>query len=255
MKFLLYVLVVFTIFMPLATFAGSLIEPDYDGDTPKITTPWYEYYSPENQAVDQAYMMDMRPHHSGALTMAEKYLTSDQKSSQHLQALSKGIIRNQAFEIMILDMVKDHLQEIVFENGAGWYQVATQGLAMRDRFIRSPVPPVQSLFHADDQVSKEDVHFAKAMIVHHEGALMMARDYLANLKTNNTYLERLNLDILRDQAQEIQLMYNIIAAYPGDPCEIKITTDMIDGMDNMMHHMDFSSVNCAGPKHVDHHHH
>ena len=63
---------------------------------------------------------------------------------------------------------------------------------------------------------------------------MMAHDYLDNPAVNNGYLERMNLDILRDQKQEIALMWNIIGDYEGDHCDIKITPDMIDGMDDMM---------------------
>lgn len=74
---------------------------------------------------------------------------------------------------------------------------------------------------------------------------MMAHDYLDNPAVNNGYLERMNLDILRDQKQEIALMWNIIGDYEGDHCDIKITPDMIDGMDDMMGHMDFSKVNCT----------
>ncbi len=229
------------------SYAQSLIEEDYAGFGPKVTTPWYEYYSPQDFKIDQDYITGMRPHHAGALTMSEKYLNAEGRSSARLSALAGGIIRNQTFEILMLDTVQSHIKRADFSRGAVWHQVATKGLAQRDRFMRSPTPPIQRIFNGDDVVSATDVLFAKAMIVHHEGALMMARDYLGNPDVNNGYLERMNLDVLRDQAQEIALMHNIIAAYPGDQCAISITPDMIDGMDDMMSHMDFSSVNCTAP--------
>lgn len=226
--------------------AESLIEPDYDGDSPKVTTPWLEYYTPENYKTDQDYIADMRPHHAGALPMSRDYLASDKKQSMRLQALAGGIIRNQTFEISVLDNIEDNINAIDFNTKkAAWHKVADQGLAMQQRFIRAPMPPIQNIFNHGDVASAEDVRFAKAMIVHHEGALMMAEEYLANPQTNNGYLERLNLDILRDQAQEIALMWNIVQTYPDNHCDIKITPDMIEGMENMMHHMDFSKVNCA----------
>lgn len=233
--------------------AESLIEPDYDGDTPKFTTPWLEYYTPENFKVDQDYITGMRPHHGGAIPMSEEYLASPNKQSQRLQDLAGGIIRNQTFEIFMLDTVEKNIQAIDFaRDGAGWHKVADQGLAMQERFIRAPMPPIQNAF-AGDVASAEDVKFAKAMIVHHEGALMMAHDYLSNPQANNGYLERMNLDVLRDQTQEIQLMWNIVETYPGNHCDITITPDMIKGMDDMMGHMDFSKVNCTEASAHKHH--
>lgn len=226
--------------------AQSLVEENYDGDSPKIVTPWVVKYSETARDADMDYIKGMRPHHAGALTMSDQYLSNPERSSERLQALSKGIKHNQEFEILVLDTVKYHIEDIDFdERGEGWYQVATKDIAMHNRFIRLPMPSIYPIFGADEHVSAADVRFAKAMIVHHEGALMMAHDYLDNPAVNNGYLERMNLDILRDQKQEIALMWNIIGDYEGDHCDIKITPDMIDGMDDMMGHMDFSKVNCT----------
>lgn len=224
--------------------AESLVEPDYAGTGPKVVTPWYTHYSPANQKTDLDYIAGMRPHHAGALSMVDAYLASKNKQSRRLQALAKGIKHNQQFEITMLDTVEWHIKDITFKNGqAGWYQIATGKIAQHQRFMRNPPPA--NVLRGGDVSSAEDVRFAKAMIVHHDGALMMARDYLDNPQTNNSYLERMNLDVLRDQAQEIALMRDIIADYPGNACDIVITPDMIDGMEDMMHHMDFSSVNCG----------
>lgn len=222
--------------------AQSLVEPDYAGE-PMPTTPWYEHINKANAKADQTFITGMRPHHAGALTMADEYLASSKKSSVRLQALAKGIKHNQTFEIGMLDTIEDHLHDIDFDkNGEGWYLVATQGLAKNQRFVRLSVPPLQFSF-SDDHVSAEDVRFAKAMIIHHEGALIMAKDYIDDPNATNGYLQRMCLDILRDQAQEIALMHDIIADYPGNPDEIKIVPSMVHGMDGMMHHMDISSVN------------
>jgi uncharacterized protein (DUF305 family) len=181
--------------------------------------------------------------------MSEDYLASEGKKSTRLQALAGGIIRNQTFEIGMLDKVESLIQDIDFErDGTGWHAVALQGLANKQQFMRAPTPIIQQALSGDNIASATDVQFAKAMIVHHEGALMMCDDYLNNPNTNNGYMERMCLDVLRDQAQEIQLMWNIVATYPGDHCAIKITPDMIKGMDDMMGHMDFSRVNCEGEK-------
>lgn len=229
--------------------AQSLVEEDYDGHGPTLTTAWYAHYNEVARKVDVDYITGMRPHHEGALTMADDYLRAPERSSERLQALAKGIKHNQDFEILALDMVEYHVKGIDFdESGEGWHRIATRDLAQHQRFIRKSMPAISPLFGHNDQVSAADVRFAKAMIVHHDGALMMARDYLDNPGTDNGYLERMNLDILRDQAQEIALMWDIVGDYEGNHCAIVITPDMIDGMDDMMGHMDFSKVNCTPEK-------
>ncbi len=232
--------------------AQSLVEEDYDGHGPTLATAWFAHYNEAARKVDVEYITGMRPHHEGALTMADDYLRAPERSSERLQALAKGIKHNQDFEILALDVVEYTVKDIDFgESGAGWHRIATRDLAQHQRFIRKAMPAISPLFGHDDQVSTADVRFAKDMIVHHEGALMMARDYLDNPDTDNGYLERMNLDILRDQAQEIALMWDIVGDYKGDHCDITITPDMIDGMDDMMGHMDFSKVNCA-PQEMSH---
>lgn len=219
-------------------FAQSLVEEDYEGKR-EVTTPWYTYVDEDNIKADQGFITAMRPHHAGALTMSKEYLTSDKKSSERLQALAHGIIRNQTFEISMLDTIEDNIKTF---DGPGWQKVADKGLAKDQQFVRAAPPAIQKSFNGDDVASAEDVRFAKAMIVHHEGALDMAKSYLYNPDSNNGYLKRMNLDILRDQVQEIRLMHNIIASYPGDPAEIKLDPKMIDGMDHMLHGMDFNYV-------------
>lgn len=215
-------------------FAESLIEPDYAGTGPKVVTPWYTLYSPANQKADLDFIEGMRPHHAGALSMSKEYLSSPEKQSVRLQSLADGIIRNQEFEILMLDTVEWNIKDIKFKDGkAGWHQIATGKLAQHKRFMRSPAPA--NLFNAGDAASAEDVRFAKAMIVHHEGALSMCQDYLGNPDTNNIYVQRMCLDVLRDQAQEIALMNDIIRAYPGNPDDVKIDPSMIHGMEGMNH--------------------
>ena len=96
--------------------------------------------------------------------MSDDYLANPERSSERLQALSKGIKHNQEFEILVLDTVKYHIKDIDFgERGEGWYQVATKDIAMHNRFIRKPMPAINPLFGSDDHVSAADVRFAKAM--------------------------------------------------------------------------------------------
>ncbi len=94
------------------------------------------------------------------------------------------------------------------------------------------------------------VRFAKAMIIHHEGALDMANAYLADPDANNGYLKLMSLDILRDQRMEIDLMKSIIGKYAGNPDDVKIDPSMVHGMDHMMH----GSAPQPTPEKNQHHH-
>lgn len=244
----------FTSFGSGTAAAQSLIEPDYTHEAPLALTPWYEYgYSNANKAADMKFIIDMRPHHAGALSMVDEYYANGKGTSKRLLSLTKGIKHNQTFEISALSMVEGLIADKDFSRKQSAL-VATQGLAQNTMFVRLPMPPVQPIFAQDDVVSAEDVRFAKAMIVHHEGALMMAKDYLNDPNARNGYLQRLCLDILRDQEQEIALMHDIIDHYKGDASAIKITASMIHGMDGMMHHMDLSSVNGAPKSDTKAHH-
>lgn len=215
---------------------ATLVEPDYDPTKPYVTTPWYEAYGAENYKADATFITGMRPHHSGALSMSKDYLASDKKASHRLQRLAKSIIDNQSFEILMLDEVEKRIDKIDFTvlQGKKMHIVAVTGLAQRERFARSPIPSLLSF--VKDTVSKEDVRFAKAMIIHHEAALTMCDSYLDDPASTNGYLERMCLDIKRDQAQEIRLMENIIADYAGNPDDVIIKPGMVHGMEVMMDH-------------------
>ena len=111
--------------------------------------------------------------------------------------------------------------------------VATEGLTGSQRFFKEPIPSEAT--YAVGPVSERDVLFAKAMIMHHEGALEMAREYHANADARNGYLGLMNVDIVTDQTQEIALMRRVIAAYPGDADAVRVDPSMVHGMEGMKH--------------------
>jgi len=229
-------LTLFALFITISTaHAQSMIEEDYYSGEPLASTPWYETgYNEVSRTADMKFITDMRPHHAGALSMVDDYEVSGKGTSARLIALTNGIRHNQTFEISMLDMVEAYIKDACFCSGAP-VKVADMGLAQNKKFVRLPMPIKQAWLAPADQVSAEDVRFAKAMIIHHEGALVMARDYLNDPNATNGYLQRMCLDILRDQTQEIALMHDIIAHYPGDADAIKIDPSMVHGMDGMMH--------------------
>ena len=214
--------------------AMAALEESYDSGEPLAVTAWYERAGAEARVADQEFIDGMRPHHAGALTMSAEYLQDSGAINATLMQLARGIIHNQTFEIGMLDTVEGYLRD---EFDQAYQQVAARDLAQRQQFYRAPMPgPLDALAGSRD-ISKRDVQFAKAMIVHHQAALDMAHDYLHNPAARNGYLELMCIDILLDQRQEIALMQSIIDRYPGDANAITIDSTMVHGMDHMAHGM------------------
>ncbi len=222
--------------------ARAAIEGDYTQDTagPPETT-WFIPANPAALKADRDYVDGMRPHHAGALTMSRDYLADPQSSSPVLRALAQGIIRNQTFEIALLDAVDAKLRQPPVEINLGFTKLrlqaaAGEGLAQRTRFLRSPMPSLlNGLSNGNAPVSARDVVFAKGMIMHHQAAVEMARAYHANPDARNGFLGLMNIDIDRDQTQEIALMRSVIAQYKGDPDSIAVDPATIPGMEGMNH--------------------
>lgn len=215
-----------------STAALAAVEPNYAPDKPPVTTPWYASQTAAQRQADLDFIAGMRPHHAGALTMSEEYLKDAMASDTHLMQLAKGIIHNQTFEIAMLDRVEELVGKPLAADSE-WRQIAEKGLAQKMRFTRAPMPG--PLYTGNKNVSARDVQFAKAMVIHHEGALTMCNDYLGNPAAANRYLRLLCVDILTDQKQEIAFMNAVIGRYPGNPADVKIDASMIHGMEGMHH--------------------
>ena len=215
-----------------STAALAAVEPNYDPTKPPVSNAWYASQTPAQRQADLDFIKGMRPHHAGALTMSEDYLKDSKASDTHLTQLAKGIIHNQQFEIGMLDRV-EQLISLPVNGDKEWRQIAEKGLAQKQRFTRAPMPGL--LFRGNTNVTARDVQFAKAMVVHHEGALTMCNDYLSNPAATNRYLRLLCVDILTDQKMEIDFMNAAVKRYPGNPDDVKIDASMIHGMEGMHH--------------------
>jgi uncharacterized protein (DUF305 family) len=221
--------------------ARAAIEDGYEPGNAPVPTTWYEPASPAALKADRDYVAGMRPHHAGALTMAREYLADPRASSPALKALAVAIIRNQSFEIGLLDEVSRNLDRppVVLDLGFARLALqpsATEGMAQMRRFIRSPIPgPADALAAPGAPVTARDVQFAKGMTVHHQAALDMARAYHADPDARNGFLGLMNVDIVTDQSQEIALMRRVVAAYPGDADAVVVDPSMIHGMEGMAH--------------------
>lgn len=236
--------------------AQAAVEPDYDPGKPPVTSPWFAKQGEAERKADLDFIKGMRPHHAGALTMSDDYLNDKGASSGSLTALAQGIKYNQTFEIGMLNRVEELVGKPLKGEGE-WRQVAEKGLAQKQRFVRKPMPPTSGR----GEVSARDVQFAKAMIVHHQGALDMANEYLASPAATNKYLRLMCVDILTDQKMEIKFMQDVIDRYPGNPDDVKIDASMIHGMEGMSHghggghHMMKKKMGAPAPAGHDHHMH
>lgn len=231
-----FLLVAFALFVNIPMGAMAAVEPDY-APGPLVTNAWFANQGAEEQKADLWFIKGMRPHHAGALSMSKEYLSSKNASNAKLKALAGGIITNQTFEIGMMNRVEElvgkPLQAALGQKE--WRQVAEQGLAQKQKFVRAPMPT--SFGIGNTPVTKRDVEFAKAMVVHHEGALTMCKQYLDMPSAENKYLRLLCVDVLKDQAQEIAFMNKIITFYDGNLDDVKIDPSMIHGMEGMSHDM------------------
>lgn len=215
--------------------AAAAIEEGYQPGEAPVTTTWYVLRSDAAQKADRDYVAGMRPHHAGALSMSREYLADPGRSSPLLQALARAIITNQSFEIGVLDAVAANLDAapLRLPFGITLQPVATEGLTQAQHFIRAPVPSPAG--QAISPVSARDVLFAKAMSIHHQAAVEMARAYLARPEARNGFLGLMNVDIVTDQTQEIALMRMVVDAYRGNASAIEPDPSMVHGMGGMGH--------------------
>ena len=112
-----------------ATPALAAIEEGYEPGGAPATTTWYGPADPAALKADRGYVAGMRAHHAGALTMSEEYLADPQARSPVLRRLAHAIIRNQRFEIGLLDEVGRNLDRPPLVVDLGIVRFAAQPMA------------------------------------------------------------------------------------------------------------------------------
>jgi uncharacterized protein (DUF305 family) len=174
--------------------------------------------------------------------MATDYLDDPRGTNPILRELAHAIIANQRFEIAVLDDVSGRVgkpPETVADLGFAQIvrrEMGVDGLEHQWQFVKQRPPGLLDLALAPGlEVSERDVKFSKEMMLHHQMALDMARDYNADPDATNLILRRLNLDIIVDQAYEIGFLQQIVARFPGDPDAVAIDRS-IPGMDMPVDH-------------------
>jgi uncharacterized protein (DUF305 family) len=198
---------------------------------------------------DLEFARNMARHHQGAVDMATAYLNDPRGANPIVRRLSRGIIHNQAFEIALLDVVRQHVeagpQPLAQVGGREFVALnrGVDGLEHEWFFVKAPAPSVADFWLTPGlKVSDFDVQFARSMIQHHSAAIDMAMRYNTNPDGGSSVLGPLNIGILIDQRYEIGFLRRLIARYPGDPATVADDPKMMEIMHRSMGGMPMSGM-------------
>jgi len=205
-----------------------------------LVLPPGDTIDPRTIRADLDYTAAMKRHHEGAVTMSTDYLDDPRGTNPILRKLARTIIANQRFEIAVLDDIRRRVAkepETIADLGfirIVRREIGVDGLEHEWQFVKRRPPGFLDLALAPGlEASERDVKFSKEMMLHHQAALDMARGYNADPQATNLILRRLNLDIVVDQANEIDLLQQVVDLYPGDPESVEVDSS-IPGMDMPM---------------------
>ena len=152
---------------------------------------------PADAEYDLRFIDAMIPHHQGAINMAKQVLQNSTRPQ--LKKLAEEIIQAQEKEIAQMQ-----------EWRKTWYPDAKEAIAYHAAMGHSmPMSSEQmdSMMMTVDLGAADsgfDQRFINAMIPHHEGALIMAKD--AQTKSKRSEIQQLAQAILTSQEAEIKLM-------------------------------------------------
>jgi uncharacterized protein (DUF305 family) len=147
---------------------------------------------------DLRFIDGMTPHHQGAIAMAEDVLKNSQRPE--LKKLAKDIIQAQQKEIAQMGEWRKSWYPKAGEKLMMWHAESNHMMAMTPEFRKNMMMSMD-LGSADD---KFDLRFLEAMIPHHEGALVMAKEAIA--KSKRPEIKKLAQEILDSQKAEIDQM-------------------------------------------------
>jgi uncharacterized protein (DUF305 family) len=147
---------------------------------------------------DLRFIDGMMPHHQGAIAMAKEAL---QKSKRpEIKKLAEAIIKAQQTEITQMQKWRKGWYPKASSTPMAWSTEMGHMMAMTASQKQGMMMSME-LGAAD---ANFDLRFLNAMIPHHEGALVMAKD--AQTKTKRPEIKKLAQDILSSQQSEIAQM-------------------------------------------------
>jgi uncharacterized protein (DUF305 family) len=153
---------------------------------------------PADADYDLRFIDSMIFHHQGAVNMAEE--VSEKSKRLEMKKLAQDIIVAQKKEIEQMKQWRKTWYPNASQIPMAWHSQMGHMMAMSDDMKKSMMMSMD-LGKADADF---DLRFIDAMIPHHEGALVMAKDALG--KTNRPEMKKLSQDILTSQQKEIEQM-------------------------------------------------
>jgi uncharacterized protein (DUF305 family) len=147
---------------------------------------------------DLRFIDGMTPHHQGAIAMAQDVLKHSQRPE--LRKLANEIIAAQEKEIVQMGSWRKDWYPNAGDKLVMWHAEMNHSMEMSPEFRKNMMMSM-NLGSADEQF---DLRFIEAMIPHHEGALVMAKDAIA--KSNRPEIQKLAQEILASQKAEIAQM-------------------------------------------------
>ena len=147
---------------------------------------------------DLRFIDGMTPHHQGAVVMANDVLKNSKRPE--LLKLANEIIKAQEKEIAQMGEWRKAWYPKAGDKLMMWHAESNHMMEMSPE-VRGNMMMNMNLGSADD---KFDLRFLDAMIPHHEGALVMAKDAIA--KSKRPELQKLSQEILSSQQAEIDQM-------------------------------------------------
>ncbi|MDF2208686.1 DUF305 domain-containing protein [Limnospira platensis] len=153
---------------------------------------------PADENYDLRFIDAMIPHHEGAIIMAQEVLGKSERPE--LQNLAVEIIQAQATEIAQMREWRQAWYPDAPDTPMAWDNQMNHMIEMSPQQI-SAMRMDMDLGEADDEF---DRRFLQAMIPHHEGALVMAKDLQE--KSDRPEMQSLAEDILTSQEAEIDQM-------------------------------------------------
>jgi uncharacterized protein (DUF305 family) len=153
---------------------------------------------PADADYDLRFIDSMIPHHQGAVNMAQEVLAKSKRPE--MKKLAQDIITAQKQEIEQMKQWRKSWYPNASPTPMAWHAQMGHMMAMSDDMKKSMMMSMD-LGKADADF---DRRFIDAMIPHHEGALVMAKDALS--KTKRPQMKKLVQDILTSQQQEIEQM-------------------------------------------------
>ena len=147
---------------------------------------------------DLRFIDGMIPHHEGGVVMAKEALQKSKRPS--IKKLANDIIKAQDQEIAELKQWRSSWYPKAPSDPQAWHAEMKHMMAMTPEQSRA-MRMDMDLGVADGEF---DLRFMNAMIPHHEGAVVMAKD--AQSKSKRPEIKKLALSIISSQEAEINQM-------------------------------------------------